>query len=379
MEADCASERSRSDIPYVVDSIRVLNTQPAGLVPLVRDARDPYGSARSGKSPDSAMKFEDEVERAFRKFCVDADPSRRNGGRPQESPPGSGSWRRKRPARSGRFWPTTRKRIERRARGSAAAVHYQPAGCRSARGARCPIQIRDDRLDLTVWFETMENWLWRSRGRCLSTKARFFDAVRVFGMTLLDMGADKNALNGRLTEAMGNAAKNLGNKNGAALLGFLIRALFPAPEPAPKAVVSRRLEGQSGDIFALGAFGRLAMGDCAPVSDSDRAEIRAAVAPFERPSQSLAIYQVVTSIGFYLAAVALMYGSPLVIRADPPACGPRQPPARPRIHCPTRLRSRLVLRGRAQQRHSRRAMWRSHARALCELAPSARGASCELE
>ncbi len=45
------------------------------------------------------------------------------------------------------------------------------------------------------------------------------------------------------------------------------------------------------------------------MSDSDRAEIRAAVAPFERPSQSLAIYQVVTSIGFYLAAVALMYGS----------------------------------------------------------------------
>ena len=60
-----------------------------------------------------------------------------------------------------------------------------------------------------------------------------FDAVRVFGTTLLDMGADKNALNGRLTEAMDSAEK-LGNKNGAALLGFLIRALFPAPEPAPK-------------------------------------------------------------------------------------------------------------------------------------------------
>jgi hypothetical protein len=60
-----------------------------------------------------------------------------------------------------------------------------------------------------------------------------FDAVRAMGMTLLDMGADKNALNGRLTEAM-DAAEKLGNKNGASLLGFLIRALFPSPEPTPK-------------------------------------------------------------------------------------------------------------------------------------------------
>jgi hypothetical protein len=60
-----------------------------------------------------------------------------------------------------------------------------------------------------------------------------FDAMRVFGVTLLDMGADKNALNGRLSEAMA-AAEKLGNKNGALLLEFLIRALFPTPEPAPK-------------------------------------------------------------------------------------------------------------------------------------------------
>ena len=60
-----------------------------------------------------------------------------------------------------------------------------------------------------------------------------FDAVRVLGETVLEMGADKTALNGRLTEAM-NAAKNLGNRNGALLLEFLIAALFPAPEPAPK-------------------------------------------------------------------------------------------------------------------------------------------------
>ena len=45
------------------------------------------------------------------------------------------------------------------------------------------------------------------------------------------------------------------------------------------------------------------------MSDSDRARIRAAVALFELPSRSLAIYQIATSIGLYLAAVALMYGS----------------------------------------------------------------------
>jgi hypothetical protein len=60
-----------------------------------------------------------------------------------------------------------------------------------------------------------------------------FDAVRVLGATVLDMGADAGVLNRRLTEAMESAEK-LGNKNGASLLGFLIRALFPAPEPAPK-------------------------------------------------------------------------------------------------------------------------------------------------
>jgi hypothetical protein len=60
-----------------------------------------------------------------------------------------------------------------------------------------------------------------------------FDAVRVLGATVLDMGADAGVLNRRLTEARESAEK-LGNKNGASLLGFLIRALFPAPEPAPK-------------------------------------------------------------------------------------------------------------------------------------------------
>jgi hypothetical protein len=81
-EAECASERSRSEIPYVVDLIRVLHAQPAGLrrwsvMRAIRKIRE------TGNRP-IPQKFEDEVERAFRKFCVDADPAR-NGGRPQET------------------------------------------------------------------------------------------------------------------------------------------------------------------------------------------------------------------------------------------------------------------------------------------------------
>jgi hypothetical protein len=81
-EADCASERSRSDIPYVVDLIRVLHTQPAGLRrwSVMRAIR----KNREISNRPIPQKFEDEVERAFRKFCVDADPAR-NGGRPQET------------------------------------------------------------------------------------------------------------------------------------------------------------------------------------------------------------------------------------------------------------------------------------------------------
>jgi hypothetical protein len=81
-EADCASERSRSDIPYVVDLIRVLHTQPAGLRrwSVMRAIR----KNREVSNRPIPQKFEDEVERAFRKFCADADPAR-NGGRPQET------------------------------------------------------------------------------------------------------------------------------------------------------------------------------------------------------------------------------------------------------------------------------------------------------
>jgi len=81
-EADCASERSRSDIPYLVDLIRVLHTQPAGLRrwSVMRAIR----KNRETSNRPIPQKFEDEVERAFRKFCADADPAR-NGGRPQET------------------------------------------------------------------------------------------------------------------------------------------------------------------------------------------------------------------------------------------------------------------------------------------------------
>jgi hypothetical protein len=81
-EADCASERSRSDIPYLVDLIRVLHTQPAGLRrwSVMRAIR----KNREMSNRPIPQKFEDEVERAFRKFCVDADPAR-NGGRPPET------------------------------------------------------------------------------------------------------------------------------------------------------------------------------------------------------------------------------------------------------------------------------------------------------
>jgi hypothetical protein len=60
-----------------------------------------------------------------------------------------------------------------------------------------------------------------------------FDAVRVLGFTILDLGADPKILTDRLIEAQ-NAAEALGNKHGASTIGFLIGALFPSPAPAPK-------------------------------------------------------------------------------------------------------------------------------------------------
>jgi hypothetical protein len=60
-----------------------------------------------------------------------------------------------------------------------------------------------------------------------------FEAVRVLGTVLLDLGADPKILNARLNDAK-RAAENLGNRHSADTIGFLIGALFPEPDPAPK-------------------------------------------------------------------------------------------------------------------------------------------------
>ena len=60
-----------------------------------------------------------------------------------------------------------------------------------------------------------------------------FDAVRVLGTVVLDLGADASILRQRLTTAR-DAAEALGNKHGAETLEFLIGALFGSPEPSPK-------------------------------------------------------------------------------------------------------------------------------------------------
>jgi hypothetical protein len=67
-----------------------------------------------------------------------------------------------------------------------------------------------------------------------------FDAVRILARTMLELGADPKILNERLAEAMRNAEAQ-GNSHGAATLGFLIRALFPAPAPEPGARPSLRI------------------------------------------------------------------------------------------------------------------------------------------
>jgi len=60
-----------------------------------------------------------------------------------------------------------------------------------------------------------------------------FDAVRVLGTTVLDLGADPKILRSRLTEEMRHCERR-GNAHGAATLGFLIGALFGRTDPEPK-------------------------------------------------------------------------------------------------------------------------------------------------
>lgn len=62
-----------------------------------------------------------------------------------------------------------------------------------------------------------------------------FDAVRVLGVTVLELGDDPDKLRERLTEEMKRAG-GLGNHNG----GFLLTAMFgrrdPEPHPTLRAV-----------------------------------------------------------------------------------------------------------------------------------------------
>lgn len=60
-----------------------------------------------------------------------------------------------------------------------------------------------------------------------------FDAVCILARTVLELGADPKILNERLVEASRNA-KAQGNSHGADTLGFLISALFAAPDPEPE-------------------------------------------------------------------------------------------------------------------------------------------------
>jgi len=60
-----------------------------------------------------------------------------------------------------------------------------------------------------------------------------FDAVRVLGVTVLELGADPDKLRQRLTEEM-KRAEGLGNHHGAATLGFLLAAVFGGLHPEPR-------------------------------------------------------------------------------------------------------------------------------------------------
>ena len=60
-----------------------------------------------------------------------------------------------------------------------------------------------------------------------------FDALRVLGVTVLELGADPDRLRERLTVEM-KRTEELGNHHGAATLGFLITAIFGRPDPEPR-------------------------------------------------------------------------------------------------------------------------------------------------
>jgi hypothetical protein len=69
---DFAAEKSRPDRSYLVDLIGVLRSHPAGLRrwSVMRAIR----SKRENSGHEVSQKFEDEVERTFRKMCAGMDP-----------------------------------------------------------------------------------------------------------------------------------------------------------------------------------------------------------------------------------------------------------------------------------------------------------------
>jgi hypothetical protein len=59
-----------------------------------------------------------------------------------------------------------------------------------------------------------------------------FDAVLAIAVTMLEMGANRDALRTRLEKARAETHAR-GNENGVATLDFLIGNLFGSPDPAP--------------------------------------------------------------------------------------------------------------------------------------------------
>jgi hypothetical protein len=72
--ADMAARKLRADQPILFELIKVLAPHPGGLRrwSVMRAIRND----RERASRDVSQKFEDEVERTFRRFCADADEAK---------------------------------------------------------------------------------------------------------------------------------------------------------------------------------------------------------------------------------------------------------------------------------------------------------------